>query len=114
MDGIQSPFSIFIQSHENSLHLKREESLSVQHGGEAVSARSHADRFSMLISIHLAHRIKAFLELFAICGETNNGEDEAIFQADAKDFAIITGVYGIATGRASVAGHYGEVTAADA
>ena len=79
-----------------------------------MSARGHADGFSMFKLIHVAHRVKTFLELFAVCGETNKGEDDAVVRADTKDFRLTTRVDGVAIGRASVAGKYREVTAADA
>ena len=68
----------------------------------------------MIILIHVAHRVKTFLELFAVCGETNNGENDSIVRADTKDLRITTRIYGVAIGRAGVAGNYSKVTAADA
>ena len=79
-----------------------------------MSARSHADGFSMFIFVHVAHRVKTFLELFAVCGETNNGKDDAVVRANMEDFRITARIYRVATGRAGVAGEYSEVAAADA
>ena len=77
-----------------------------------MSARGQGDGFSMLIFVHVAHRVKTSLELLAVCGETNHGEDEAVVGANPKDFGIIARVDRVAIGGASVARKYGEVTAA--
>lgn len=68
----------------------------------------------MIILIHDAHRVKTFLELFAVCSKTNHGENYSIVRADTKDLGITPRVYGVATGRAGVAGNDSKVTAADA
>lgn len=68
----------------------------------------------MLILIHVAHLVKTFPELFASAAKPTREKDDKVVRADTKDFGFITRVYGVAIGKASVAGKYSEVTASDA
>ena len=54
-----------------------------------MSARSQLDGFPMLVSIHVAHGVETFLELLAICGETDYGEHDAVVGTDPEDLGIV-------------------------
>ena len=66
----------------------------------------------MLVPVHFDEDIEAFFESVTVCGEADDGEDDAaggVVRADAKDFGYKAGVDVVAGGGASVAGQDSEV-----
>ena len=66
----------------------------------------------MLVPVHLNEDVEAFFESVAICGEADDGQDDAargVIGADSKDFGDESRIDVVSRSGTSVAGKDGEV-----
>ncbi len=101
------------------MHVVREEALLVQHDAQSLCGGVDGHWFAVLVSVQLDDGVEAVAKRVAVCGETDDGEEEGsiglrlVCAADLEDFWGVAGVDGITRGGTGVAGEDGEVGAGD-